>query len=140
LTATVALACAVGANAEGVNTIRCGVVHRGANRWTVETILSISENSTPDVTCAVALQTTAAIDGGKGSGVQHTQSPASGQAELVYGKWTCTITNGWHGGAKSTFMAKQVHGQPTFVTCADGIDVKGNVDSFSYTYGNVGLL
>lgn len=129
------------ASAGGVDVTGCNsLAHHGANRWTVETVLSVKEDGHPDLSCATALQTTAAIDGGKGAGVTHTHSPASGEKEIVYGKWTCTISNGWNGGGDSTFMARRVHGQPTWVACSDGVDVGGEDDSFAYSYGKVSLL
>jgi hypothetical protein len=139
--ATTALLCfAASASAGGVDVTACGLAHHGANRWTVETVLSIREDGHPDLSCSVALEATAAIDGGTGTAVKHTDSPASGESELVYGKWTCTITNGWKLGADSTFMARRVHGQPTWVTCSDGVDVGGEDDSFAYSFGRVSLL
>jgi hypothetical protein len=128
------------ADAGGVTTNACGLAHHGDHRWTVETILSTTEDSHPDVSCATARATVAAIDGGKAVADRREQSPASGESELVYGKWVCTITNGWHGGGDSTFMARRVHGQPTWVSCSDGVDVNGNDDSIGYSYGKVSLL
>jgi hypothetical protein len=121
-----------GANAGGTNTWLCGQTHHGAYEWTVEAILSTSEDAHPDVTCAQARKTVAAIDGGKGTGVKRSSSPASGQAEIVYGKWTCTIAQG---GAKATFMARKVQGRQSWVTCYDGVDVDGVDDAIAYSYG-----
>jgi hypothetical protein len=137
----VALALAAGpAYAGGVDVTACGQVHHGKYEWTVQTVLSTSEDGHPDLSCATAKQTVAAIDGGKGSADKRERSPGSGESELVYGKWVCTITNGSNGGADSTFMARAVHGQPTWVTCSDGVDVSGNDDSFAYSYGKVSEL
>jgi len=136
-----ALAASAGsATAGGLNVWACGQAHHGAREWTVDADLSTSEDAHPDVTCKTALATVAAIDGGKGAGVKHASSPASGEAELVYGKWTCTITSGYKGGANSTFMARKVHGEATWVTCADGVDVDGVDDSITYSYGVVAQL
>jgi len=140
IAAGLALLFAAGAYAGGTNVTLCGFIHADSEHWTVDTILSTSEDGHPDVSCQTAEQTVIAIDGGRGSGVQHTRSAASGERELVYGKWTCTITSGWHGGAKSTFMARKVHGVATWVTCYDGVEVGGQDDAISYSHGKVAQL
>jgi hypothetical protein len=116
--------------AAGVNVSLCGQAHSGSHEWTVDTVLSTTEDTHPDVSCSTALKTVAAIDGGKGQGVKHASSPGSGESELIYGKWVCTISSGDGG-----FMGRKVHGMQTWVTCRDGVDVAGSVDSIRYSYG-----
>jgi hypothetical protein len=123
------------ANATGIDQTLCGQVHRGSFEWTVTTVLSTSEDGAPDVSCAAAKKIVASIDGGKGAADKRVTDAGTGGTLLDFRKWACSIQSGYKGGVDSTFMARAVHGTPTWVSCSDGKDVGGNDDTITYTYG-----
>jgi hypothetical protein len=136
----VAIALPGSAAATGIDVAYCGQAHHGSYEWTVTTVLSVSEDSAPDVSCASAKAIVIAIDGGKGAADKRVRDAGTGGTLLDHGKWACSIQSGYKGGAESTFMARAVHGTPTWISCADGKDVGGNVDTITYSYGVRHLL
>jgi hypothetical protein len=128
------------ASATGVDVAYCGQAHHGSYEWTVTTVLSVTEDSAPDVSCASAKAIVIAIDGGKGAADKRVRDAGTGGTLLDYGKWACSIQSGYRGGADSTYMARAVHGTPTWISCSDGKDVGGNVDTITYSYGVRHLL